>query len=398
MATHPDSLRARLEDRADLLEATRLRYRGLEKLLSGFFWQERVRSNLELLREVARVQPEVDATLAAVSRRAEAEGWPRDSAPMRLLTEVERLREALERAVDRRLISKQRPELLGEALLQLEEEVLAAVPQLGRRLWAQAVELLPRNLPELQAACAAAEVLERVFKRPVPAEALPFDAAEAEEVRRALPLAEAALKALWGRVERFDAAGRVRAFLEKRVRRAPVHPPRSGPELLLHAAFWHDVARARVKALLEEQLAPVVPREEEWPTLLTWLVARQASAEARLVAGEGLGEGRAGLLEVAAELAALSRARPQGTWNEEAAWTRLWAAAQRAKAEQGEDVEQVREALRLFIRLRGRGQTPARLFSPERARLPAGHAESTVEDLPGLVHLARTAATERALK
>jgi hypothetical protein len=398
VATHPDSLRARLEDRADLLEATRLRYRGLEKLLSGFFWQERVRSNLELLREVARVQPEVDATLAAVSRRAEAEGWPRDSAPMRLLTEVERLREALERAVDRRLISKQRPELLGEALLQLEEEVLAAGPLLGRRLWAQAVELLPRNLPELQAACAAAEVLERVFKRPVPAEALPFDAAEAEEVRRALPLAEAALKALWGRVERFDAAGRVRAFLEKRVRRAPVHPPRSGPELLLHAAFWHDVARARVKALLEEQLAPVVPREEEWPTLLTWLVARQASAEARLVAGEGLGEGRAGLLEVAAELAALSRARPQGTWNEEAAWTRLWAAAQRAKAEQGEDVEQVREALRLFIRLRGRGQTPARLFSPERARLPAGHAESTVEDLPGLVHLARTAATERALK
>ena len=398
MATHPDSLRARLEDRADLLEATRLRYRGLERLLSGFFWQERVRGNLELLREVARVQPEVEATLASISRRAQAEGWPRDSAPMRLLTEVERLREALERAVDRRLISRQRPELLGEALLQLEEEVLDAGPLLGRRLWAQAVELLPRNLPELQAACAAAEVLERVFKRPVPPEALPFDAAEAEEVRRALPLAEAALKALWGRVERFDAAGRVRAFLEKRVRRAPVRPPRSGPELLLHAAFWHDVARARVKALLEEQLAPVVPREEEWPALLTWLVARQASAEARLVAGEGLGEGRAGLLEVAAELAALSRARPQGTWNEEAAWTRLWAAAHRARAEQGEDVEQVREALRLFIRLRGRGQTPARLFSPERARLPAGHAEATVEDLPGLVHLARAAATERPRK
>lgn len=398
MATHPDSLRARLEDRADLLEATRLRYHALERLLSAFFWQDRVRGNLELLREVARVQPEVDATLAAVSRRAEVEGWPRGSAPMRLLTEVERLREALERVVGRRLITRQPPELLGEALLRLEEEVLDAGPLLGRRLWAQAVELLPRNLPELQAACAAAEVLERVFKRPAPPEALPFDAAEAEEVRRALPLAEAALKALWGRVERFDAAGRVRAFLEKRVRRAPVHPPRSGPELLLHAAFWHDVARARVKALLEEQLAPVLPREEEWLALLPWLVARRASAEARLAAAEGLGEGRAGLLEVAAELAALSRARPMGTWNEEAAWTRLWAAAQRAKAEQGADVEQVREALRLFIRLRGRARTPARLFSPERARLPAGHAESTVEDLPGLVHLARAAATERVRK
>jgi hypothetical protein len=398
VATHPDSLRARLEDRADLLEATRLRYHALERLLSAFFWQDRVRGNLELLREVARVQPEVDATLAAVSRRAEVEGWPRGSAPMRLLTEVERLREALERAVRRRLITRQPPALLGEALLRLEEEVLDAGPLLGRRLWAQAVELLPRNLPELQAACAAAEVLERVFKRPAPAEALPFDAAEAEEVRRALPLSEAALKALWGRVERFDAAGRVRAFLEKRVRRAPVHPPRSGPELLLHAAFWHDVARARVKALLEEQLAPVLPREEEWLALLPWLVARRASAEARLAAAEGLGEGRAGLLEVAAELAALSRARPMGTWNEEAAWTRLWAAAQRAKAEQGADVEQVREALRLFIRLRGRARTPARLFSPERARLPAGHAESTVEDLPGLVHLARAAATERVRK
>jgi hypothetical protein len=395
VATHPDTLRARLEDRADLLEATCLRYRALEKLLRAFFWQKRLRANLELLREVALAQPEVDATLEAVSRRAAAEGWPGSSTPMELLADVKRLREALAWAVERRLIAKQKPALLGEALLRLEEEVLDAGPLLGRRLWAQAVELLPRNLPELRAAHAAAEVLERVFKRPVSAGALPFDAAEADEVRRALPLVEKTLESLWSRLDRFDATLRVRALLEKHVRRAPVHPPRSGPELLLHAAFWHDLARSRLKVLLEERLSPVVPREAEWPELLGWLVAREASAEARLEGSEALSEGRAGLLEVAGELAALSHARPVGPWNEEAAWVRLWKAAQRARAETGPDMERLCESLRLFVRLRGQGQTPARLFSPEREtlpRLPGGQEGLEGEDLPGLVQRAREAA------
>jgi hypothetical protein len=395
VATHPDTLRARLEDRAELLEATRLRYRALEKMLRAFFWKDRVRANLELLREVALSQPQVDTTLESVSRRAAAEGWPRGSASMVLLDEVTRLREDLAWAVERRLIAKQKPALLGEALLRLEEEVLAAGPLLGRRLWAQAVELLPRNLPELRAACAAAEILERVFKRPVPPGVLPFDAAEADEVRRALPLADKALESLWGRLDRFDATLRVRAFLEKQARSAPVHPPRIGPELLLHAAFWYDLARSRLKVLLEERLSPVVPREEEWPELLGWLVAREASAQVRLEASEVLGEGRAGLLEVAAELAALSHARPVGPWNEEAAWVRLWTAAQRARSETGPDMERLRESLHLFIRLRGQGQTPARLFSPERESLPrqpGGRGDLNEEDLPGLVQRAREAA------
>jgi hypothetical protein len=397
VATHPDILRARLEDRADLLEATRLRYRALEKLLRAFFWKDRVRAHLELLREVALAQPEVDATLEAVSRRAEAEGWPRGSAPMVLLSEVLRLRDALAWTVDRRLIAKKKPERLEDALLQLEEEVLDAGPLLGRRLWAQAVEMLPRNLPELRAACTAAEAFERVFGRPTPAGALPFDAAEAEALRRVLPLADKALETLWSRLDRFDATGRVRALLEKRARLAPVHPPRSGPELLLHAAFWHDLARSRLKAVLESRLAPVTPREEEWPELLGWLVARESSAEARLAASEVLGEGRAGLLEAAAELAALSQVRPVGSWNEEVAWGRLWTAAQRARGETGPDLERLRESLRLFIRLRGQGQTPARFFSPEReplARLPPGLLDDGVEELPGLVQKAREAASQ----
>ncbi|PTL85126.1 hypothetical protein [Vitiosangium sp. GDMCC 1.1324] len=395
MATPPDTLRARLEERADLLEATRLRYRALEKLLRAFFWKDRVRANLELLREVALSQPQVDATLESVARRAAAEGWPKGSEPLVLLAEVERLRNAVTWAVERRLIAKKKPALLGEALLLLEEEVLDAGPLLGRRLWAQAVEMLPRNLPELRAACAAAEVLERIFKRPVPEGSLPFDAAEADEVRRALPVADTALETLWARLDRFDATGRVRAFLDKRARRAPVRPPRSGPELLLHASFWHGLARARLKTLMEARLSPVAVREEEWPDLLGWLVARHSSAEARLAASEVLSEGRAGLLEMAAELAALSHARPVGPWNEEAAWVRLWAAAQRARAETGPDLELLRESLRLFIRLRGQGQTPARLFSPAReplSGLPSGHVGGEPDDLPGLVQRAREAA------
>jgi hypothetical protein len=392
LATHPDILRARLEDRADLLEASRLRYRALRGLLNAFFWRDRLRANLELLREVALAQPEVDATLAAVSRRAAAEGWSRDLAPVKLLEDVRHLREEVARAVERRLAPGTPPEALGQALLRLEEEVLATGPLLGRRAWARAVEVLPRNLPELRAVCAAAEVFERVFKRPTPEGALPFNAAEAGELCRALPLAELALRALWERLDRFDESGRVRAFLQRRVRRAPVRAPRSGPELMLHAAFWHDVARVRLGELLEKRLSPVVAREAEMPELLVWLAASEASSEARLAAGEAIGEGRAGLFEVAAELARLSQTRPTGVWNEELAWTRLWTAALRAKDETGPDVERVREALYLFIRLRGQARTPARLFSPARATLPTREVGADVKDLPGLVQAARAVA------
>lgn len=392
VATHPDNLRARLEERADLLEATRLRYRAAVGVLRAFFWRERVRANLELLREVARAQPEVDATLAAVERRAAAEGWPKDSAPLTLVAEVKGLRARVERAVARRL-SEARQGSLGEALLQLEEEVLAAGPLLGGRTWARAVEVLPRNLQELRAACAAADVFERVFKRPAPPEgALPFNAAEASELRRALPLAEAALAALWERLERFDASGKVTAFLKRGARSAPPYAPRSGPELLMHAAFWQDVARSRLGALMEARLGPVVPRPSEVPELLEWLAARESSPEARLVAGEAIGEGRAGVFEVAADLAVLSRSRPSGAWDEEAAWVRLWTAVQRAKHEMGEDVEHLKEALHLFVRLRGPSRTPARLFTPARASLPTPDVAQDVHDLPGLVQAARGAA------
>jgi hypothetical protein len=389
VATHPDTLRARLEDRADLLEATRLRYRALRGMLRAFFWRDRLRVNLELLREVALAQPEVDATLAAVGRRAAAEGWPRELAPVKLLEEVRQLREEVARAAQRRLARGTTPDSLGAVLLQLEEEVLATGPFLGRRAWARAVEVLPRNLPELRAACAAAEAFERIFKRPVPEEALPFNAAEAEELCRALPLGEASLKALWERLEHFDESGRVRTFLQRRVRRAPVQAPRSGPELLLHAAFWHDMARMRLGELLEARLSPVVAREGEVPALLVWLAASERSAEVRLVASGAFGEARAGLFELAAELARLSRARPVGVWNEEAAWARLGAAALRATGETGPDVERVREALYLFIRLRSQARTPARLFSPARATLPAGEVGADMKDLPGLVEAAR---------
>ncbi|WP_095978085.1 hypothetical protein [Melittangium boletus] len=392
MASSPDSLRARLEDRADLLEAARLRYQALRLMLRAFFWQEKVRANLELLRQVALDQPQVDATLESVSQRAQVEAWPPNSSSMVLLAEVVKLRTALSKVVDRRLSAKVKPVRLGEALLLLEEEVLRAGPLLGRRLWTQAVDILPRNLPDLRAACVSAEVFERVFARPVPAGSLPFGAEEADEVRRAFPLSDKAMQSLWDRVERFDTTGKLRAYLEKGARRAPMHPPRSGPELFLHALFWRDLARSRLRVLLESRVSPLIPGEEEGPELLVWLVAREASSEARLAASPLLSEGRAGLLEVAAELTALSHSRPDGAWNIEVAWGRLWAAAQRAKAETGPDMERVCQALRLFIRLRGQAETPARLFSrgseQQLSRLvPLSTTEA--EDLPGLVRQAR---------
>ncbi|NOK36065.1 hypothetical protein D7W79_12300 [Corallococcus exercitus] len=397
MATRPDDLKARLEDRADLLEATRLRYRALKGVLESFFWKDRTRNHFELLREVAAAQPEVDATLAALRRRVEAEGWPRDAAPVRLMHEVERLREAVERAAERRLSSSSDdeaegvPATLGERLLRLETEVLDAAPFLGGRVWAQAVELLPRNLPELRAACAAGEVFERVFKRPVTEGAPAFSDDEARELARALPLGAAALVALWERLERYDSRGRVKDFLQRRMRRAPTRVARSGPELLLHAAFWHDVARVRVRAVLEAELAPVVPREPELPALLSWRAALSEDPALRLSARSVFTEGRAGLVETAAALAALSRERPRGAWSEEVAWARLEQAAQRARTEEGPEAEALRDALRLFVMLRGQARTPARLFSPERAKPAVGDVARN-GDLVALVQAARHAA------
>ena len=405
VATRPDDLRARLEDRADLLEATRLRYRALKGVLESFFWKDRIRNHFELLREVAADQPEVDATLAAMRRRVEAEGWPPNAAPVRLMHEVERLREAVERAAEKRLSASASPgsddedtaeedggpTTLGERLLRLETEVLDAAPFLGGRVWAQAVELLPRNLPELRAACAAGEVFERVFMRPVTEGAPAFSDDEARELARALPLGAAALVALWERLERYDSRGRVKDFLQRRMRRAPTRVARSGPELLLHAAFWHDVARVRVRAVLEAELAPVVPREAELPTLLSWRAALSEDPALRLSARSVFTEGRAGLVETAAALAALSRERPRGAWSEEVAWSRLEQAAMRARAEEGTEAEALRDALRLFVMLRGQARTPARLFSPEHAK-PAGGDVARNGDLVALVQAARHAA------
>ncbi|RKH41957.1 hypothetical protein D7X55_17880 [Corallococcus sp. AB049A] len=398
VATRPDDLRARLEDRADLLEATRLRYRALKGVLESFFWKDRIRNHFELLREVATAQPEVDVTLAALRRRVEAEAWPSDAAPVRLMHEVERLRDAVERAAERRLSSSSSdedveavPATLGARLLRLETEVLDAAPFLGGRVWAQAVELLPRNLPELRAACAAGEVFERVFKRPVTEGAPAFSDDEARELARALPLGAAALVAMWERLERYDSRGRVKDFLQRRMRRAPTRVARSGPELLLHAAFWHDVARVRVRAVLEAELAPVVPREAELPALLSWRAALSEDPALRLSGRSVFTEGRAGLVETAAALAALSRERPRGAWNEEVAWARLEQAAQRARAEEGPEAEALRDALRLFVMLRGQARTPARLFSPEHAK-PAGGDVARNGDLVALVQAARHAA------
>ncbi len=167
--------------------------------------------------------------------------------------------------------------------------MLATGPLLGRRAWARAVEVLPRNLPELRAACAAAAVFERLFKRPTPEGVLPFNPAEADEPWAArCPWPRRRCARCGSGWSASIPSGRVRTFLQRRVRRAPLRAPRSGPELLLHAAFWHDVARARLAELLEARLAPVTAREAEVPELLVWLALRESSPEARLAAGRGL--------------------------------------------------------------------------------------------------------------
>src|SRR3954468_13139568 len=102
-APSPDALRTRLEDSAELLEATRVRYRALRLMLRGFLWKDRLRRNGELLRQVAQAQPEVEEALARAVGRAEAEGWSREAPLTRCLREVEELREELLELSARRL-------------------------------------------------------------------------------------------------------------------------------------------------------------------------------------------------------------------------------------------------------------------------------------------------------
>ncbi|MDQ3262172.1 MAG: hypothetical protein M3Y59_00715 [Myxococcota bacterium] len=414
-STH--SLRERLEGRWHVLEATRLRYRGLVALLGGWQWRAGLRRNLPLLHLVVLAQPVVDAVLQRALRRSEAEGWPARDETTRLVKEVAQLQAELQRQAARRLrkpAGRSRETGRGEqsdraraeappadrdgladshlassaapvghgtadspspslTALLLDLETLLATEQvmIPGQNWAAAQELLPWSLPELLRASERGELLERLMKRPLePSGPLPFSREEIDLLSSVVPEAETALEEVWSRVDQLEPTGALHRFLARRARGALKRPPRSGPEALHRAAFWVDYAQAVVRAWVEPKVAPVlVSGSELWP-LLRWFKSLESNPEARLEAKAPLTDARAGLLELAHELQLFNppvlpnrlgrmegrnRIRPEIA---PARWERLRRRALRAEPlRDTPEAAGVRHLLTRFIRLRASVQT-----------------------------------------
>ena len=322
-----DTLRARLEGRAEVLEITSIRYRALRGMLRSPLWRRRLRRNVELLHQMSLAQPLVDEVLEAAARRASAEAWPEHSPTTQTGRSVLGMREELRGLLERRLAGgwgEGTP--LAELLERIEKLVAGSRHVAFARRWAAALEVLPRSLPELLKATERCDALERLLKRPLEFDGpMPFSPEEMEALLRALPEAEAALEPVWRRVVAFDPSGGIERELRERARRAPTHEPRNGAEALLRAAFWADYARSTLRQLVAPRVAPLALDDGELLDVARWLAAREKDASARLEATSALDDARAGLVELACELNRAARAgsRARTRAKREIAWEAL---------------------------------------------------------------------------
>ena len=349
--------RTRLEGRAELLEATLLRYRALANALRSLRWKQAVQRNAALLQETAGRQAEVDEALEAVEHRARREGWSRRSTVVRCADEVRALRDELQVRSGRRL-GRSAPPTLSERLVALERAVLEAprVVLPGQR-WATAVAVLPATLPEVRGLQSLTAVFAPVFKRPAPlGRLLPYEAGELEALEEALARAHPHLERAWARVRQVDAAGTVTRHLQRRARRMPTHPPANGAERLLEAQFWLDLGLARLEEQVAQRVSPLTLREGELLPVARWLWAAERG-RARLAAAGPLSEGRAGLFELAYALLTLAPGRAAGA----GVWAALEDCAERADlAPPDEDFARLRDNLRLFFKVVAKEKTSAR--------------------------------------
>ena len=341
-----------LEGRDVLLAPARERYYRLVLALAESRWQERLRQELSLVREVAAHQAELDALLEPVLRRAEAEHWPASNPTVSALLEVNSLREQLVREVTRKL-GRGGGERLGELMHALEDWLITLPRVVPAHLRERtALELLPDSLPALREAQVFGERLETLFGQPPRmAGRLPFTGVQREALALGWPRGEAALASLWRRLSGVDAQGFMVAELRKRALRAPTHPPTTGPERLLWAEYWYQQARAHLIHMARVRLAPLEPEPSECMTVMWWLFEREYAPRVRLVASAELEDARAGLFEVAYELWDAQREDlPEDERWTSARWARLTEQAQRAVASRaGPGWDKVREAVRALM-------------------------------------------------
>lgn len=269
-----DELRARLEDGAELLEATRLRLRALAPALEGWRWKHRLRALSDVARQVARSEPKSRATLGRAQRRAESEAWPA-GATRELVEETAALQTRLDAAL----------KTLGYQTLRDALGAVVGVPRavpLPERDAAAAEVLDPDDEPVLTLTTFA-DALEALFGRPLVRGArLPFTLDEFDAALARWPEGVRALDEGWARVTRVDTTGGVERALRRRAKQAPGRRGAPGPRALTRAAFWLDKAEATLAQLVEERVAPVQPLASERVALTRWLLLRERDGAARL--------------------------------------------------------------------------------------------------------------------
>lgn len=345
-------------------------------------WRSKLRQNTDLLRQTAEVQDEVDDVLEHAERRAVRERWPRSLELLRTVHALRKLSDALHVTARKRLGPEAEALSLADRLRALELKVLGErrVVLPGQR-WSAALEVLPVQLPELQRVARFGAELEGLFKRPpVPLGRLPFSADEFDALEEHWTSGDEALVAVWTRVARIDAAGTLTRFLRKRSRRAPTRAPVSGPELLLHAEFWRDLA---VRTLLEsarQRVSPLEPRDAELFPLTRWMLRRDEDPAARLK-HPAFSDALAGVYELAFELSQGSPRKAPGE-----VWDRLHARAERAQPALSAGLSEalaLRDNLQLFVRVLQRDD------APENATPRQNPPALEVKTLPGLVQTLR---------
>jgi hypothetical protein len=354
-----------LEGRAEVLEAARLRYRELLRVLQGSWWrpwQEQLQGQPALLQTHIKEGPVMEEALAAALRRAQAEQWPAQAPIVRCMHEVRTLQEQLVQLLMRRLEHEEAP--LTRLLQVLEERRVTAPREIPpARRWRTALELLPDTLPELHEATAFGDLLASLFSgaydlgvglRALGEEPL-------GELRRRWARGEEALEALWRRLAGVDTTGGLVADLRQRAARAPAIP-RTGPDRLVYAEYWRAEARSRLLAWARSWLKLVEPTEAECLEVGFWLCTCEGGRPGRLPASEVLEEGRAGQLELAHLLwEVLGSNVPEEELWPEGRWERMLELARRADSgSPGPDVDRLRQALMTLYQRRMLGTAALR--------------------------------------
>ncbi|ATB30742.1 hypothetical protein [Melittangium boletus] len=341
------------DDDYQMLGPARERYYRLVLVLAESRWQERLRRELPLLREVLVHQEALDALLGA-------EAWPEGHSSVRTLSEVASLREQLVRDVARKL-GRDPHEPFGVLMRALEDWLITLPREVPAHLREEtARELLPDTLPALRDAQVFGERLESLFAQPLLlAGRLPFSNRQREELALGWPRGEAALASLWRRLSGVDARGFMVAELRERAALAPGRAPSTGPEHLLHAEYWYQEARSRLTRMARLRLAPLEPSPSECLTVMWWLFEREYVPQVRLLPSDTLSEARAALIEVAYELWDAQRTDiPADERWTTPRWARLERLAARAdEARNAPGIEPVREALRQLLPRHGNGTT-----------------------------------------